>query len=166
MPIKDTIARFKEASERDPILTIRKIVWIVLGGWVLFLGFSFAAIFLTLTIVGIPVAIQLFRFAVFALCPIGYSAVRMRADQGALTKNPLHNWYHPVTIAVNVIWLLLFGWVIVLTMIGTIILQVLSIVGIFSAVNYFKLLLFAIAPVGQEIVKKQPPEPSRTGTTA
>lgn len=50
---------------------IGNLIWIILLGWELFLLHIVAAITLAITIVGIPFAIQHFKFAQLALFPFG-----------------------------------------------------------------------------------------------
>jgi hypothetical protein len=49
--------------EIEPVLTIRRIIWIVLGGWMVAGLFLFAGLVLCLTIVGIPMGLEAFRWS-------------------------------------------------------------------------------------------------------
>lgn len=47
------------------------IIWVLLGGWYIALGHIFAAIILTLTIIGFPFALQHLKLAGIAFAPFG-----------------------------------------------------------------------------------------------
>ena len=47
------------------------IIWVLLGGWYIALGYIFAAIILTLTIIGFPFALQHLKLAGIAFAPFG-----------------------------------------------------------------------------------------------
>ncbi|MCR5309579.1 MAG: YccF domain-containing protein [Bacilli bacterium] len=50
---------------------IANIIWAVFGGFVLALGFLFVGIILCITIIGIPVGKQAFKFAKLSIMPFG-----------------------------------------------------------------------------------------------
>ncbi|WP_405670968.1 YccF domain-containing protein [Streptomyces sp. NBC_01530] len=77
--------------------TILNVIWLVLSGFWLFLGYLAAGVLLCITIIGIPFGIAAFRIGVYALWPFGYTTVERR-DAGA-----------PSCIG-NVLWLVLAGW--------------------------------------------------------
>ena len=62
--------------------TILNIIWLVLCGLWMFLGYVLAGLLLCITIIGIPFGIAAFRIGVYALWPFGYTAVDRR-DAGA-----------------------------------------------------------------------------------
>lgn len=51
--------------EIEPILTIRRIIWIIAGGWIVAGLFLLAALILCLTIIGIPMGLEAFRWALY-----------------------------------------------------------------------------------------------------
>jgi uncharacterized membrane protein YccF (DUF307 family) len=51
------------------------VLWIVLGGWMFFLVFFFVGVAFAITIVGMPMAYEFFKFARFLLLPVGYRAI-------------------------------------------------------------------------------------------
>ncbi|WP_341846191.1 YccF domain-containing protein [Streptomyces caeruleatus] len=77
--------------------TILNVIWLVLSGFWLFLGYMLAGLLLCITIIGIPFGIAAFRIGVYALWPFGYTTVE-RHDAGA-----------PSCVG-NVLWLVLAGW--------------------------------------------------------
>ncbi|WP_255955171.1 YccF domain-containing protein [Streptomyces odontomachi] len=124
--------------------TLLNIIWLILGGLWLFLGYLLAGVLLCVTIIGIPFGVAAFRIARYALWPFGYTTVE-RADAGA-----------PSCVG-NVLWLLLAGWWIALSHIVTGIAQFVTIIGIPLAIANFKLIPVALMPLGREIVRTDQP---------
>lgn len=55
--------------------TIGNILWVLLGGFILAIGWFISGIILCITIIGIPLGIQCFKFAGFAVWPFGREIV-------------------------------------------------------------------------------------------
>ena len=53
---------------RHPIMNV---IWLLLAGWEMFLGYLFAGLFCCITIIGIPAGIQAFKFSILAIAPFG-----------------------------------------------------------------------------------------------
>jgi uncharacterized membrane protein YccF (DUF307 family) len=118
---------------------ILNLIWFVLAGFWLALGYLLAAILCFILIVTIPFGFAALRIAGYALWPFGRSVVR-RADAG-------------VGSAVgNVLWLLLFGWWLALEHLITGIALCITIIGIPLGLANFKLIPISLAPLGREIV--------------
>ena len=54
--------------ERHPIANL---LWIILAGWELAVGYLFASLICCITVVGIPFGLQGFKLMVLAFCPFG-----------------------------------------------------------------------------------------------
>jgi uncharacterized membrane protein YccF (DUF307 family) len=66
---------------------VGQVLWVILAGWWLALGYVVGGIILCLTIIGIPFAIQSFKLAVLSLAPFGRKVVPV--DQvGSATAAP------------------------------------------------------------------------------
>jgi uncharacterized membrane protein YccF (DUF307 family) len=118
---------------------ILNLIWFVLAGFWLALGYLLAAILCFILIVTIPFGFAALRIGGYALWPFGRSVVR-RADAG-------------VGSAVgNVLWLLLFGWWLALEHLITGIALCITIIGIPLGLANFKLIPISLAPLGREIV--------------
>lgn len=143
MAIKDTVERLIVWGNKEPILTIRRVVWIVTSGWWLFLTYCFAAISFALTIIGIPFVPQALKLAFYAFDPTAHEAV----TDPVKSKKPL-------TIAANVVWVIFFGWAIFLGFLFAAIIQALTVVGLPTALTFSKLGMFALWPFGKDIRKK------------
>ncbi|SDO35064.1 YccF domain-containing protein [Actinacidiphila guanduensis] len=124
--------------------TILNLIWLVLCGLWLCLGYLVAGLVLCITIIGIPFGVAAFRIGVYALWPFGYHAVD-RPDAGA------------GSLVGNVLWLLLAGWWLALGHIVTGVLLCLTIIGIPFGIANFKLIPLSLMPLGKEIVPTDEP---------
>ncbi len=61
----------KEANIDFSKHPIMNIIWLILFGWELFLGYICSGIILCITIVGIPFGVQIFKLSILALFPFG-----------------------------------------------------------------------------------------------
>jgi uncharacterized membrane protein YccF (DUF307 family) len=118
---------------------IGNVLWFVLAGLWLAIGYLFAALLMFILIITIPFALQAVKLAVFALWPFGRTVVR-RPDAGA-----------PSLIG-NILWLVLAGWWLALGHLITGILLCLTIIGIPLGLGNFKLIPISLWPFGREIV--------------
>lgn len=115
------------------------ILWLILGGFVIFLEYILSGLAMCLTIVGIPFGLQCFKLAIFSLAPFGAHAVDTHASVGCL----------PVLF--NILWILLGGiWIALSHLILALVFAV-TIIGIPFAVQHVKMAGFAIAPFGKHI---------------
>ena len=119
--------------------TIGNIIWVVFGGFFVFLEYLFGGIILCLTIVGIPFGIQTFKLAQLALWPFGKEIEYMDYAPGCLST------------ILNIIWLLFGGIWIALTHLVFGLLFAITIIGIPFAKQHFKLLSLALAPFGRKV---------------
>src|SRR5260370_18339293 len=76
---------------------VLNIIWLVLSGLWMAIGYAFAALIMFILIVTIPFGIASLRIALFCLWPFGRTIVR-RADHGVGS-----------TIG-NILWFILGGW--------------------------------------------------------
>jgi uncharacterized membrane protein YccF (DUF307 family) len=115
------------------------ILWLILGGFVIFIEYVISGLLMCLTIIGIPFGLQCFKLAIFALAPFGSQAVDTDTSNGCL----------PVLL--NVLWILIGGiWIAVTHLILALIFAI-TIIGIPFAVQHVKMAGFAIAPFGKHI---------------
>ncbi|MFC6067597.1 YccF domain-containing protein [Streptomyces ochraceiscleroticus] len=128
--------------------TILNIIWLVLSGFWLFLGYALAGVIMCILIVTIPWGIASFRIGVYALWPFGYTAAE-RQDAGA------------ASCLGNGIWLLLAGWWLALGHIVTGIALCVTIIGIPFGIANFKLIPVSLLPLGREIVRTDQPFAAR-----
>ncbi|MFF3321277.1 YccF domain-containing protein [Streptomyces sp. NPDC002889] len=124
--------------------TILNVIWLVLSGFWLFLGYLVAGLILCITIIGIPFGLAAFRIGAYALWPFGNTVVDRR-DAGA------------ASLIGNVLWLLLAGWWLALAHIGTGIALCLTIIGIPFGIANFKMIPISLMPLGKDIVPTDRP---------
>jgi uncharacterized membrane protein YccF (DUF307 family) len=124
--------------------TLLNLLWLVLSGLWLALGYFFLGLVLCVLIITIPFGIACFRLAAFVLWPFGRAVVR-KPEAGA-----------PSTIA-NVIWFVLAGLWMAIAHVVTGIVLCLTIIGIPLGLGNFKLAAVALAPLGKEIVPADDP---------
>jgi uncharacterized membrane protein YccF (DUF307 family) len=124
--------------------TLLNLIWLVLAGFWLALGYFLAGIVCCVLIVTIPFGIAAFRIGVFALWPFGKTVVR-KPSAGVMS-----------TIG-NVIWLLVAGlWLAIGHLLSGIALCV-TIIGIPLGLANFKLIPVSLVPLGADIVDADDP---------
>jgi uncharacterized membrane protein YccF (DUF307 family) len=126
------------------VRTLLNLIWLVLAGLWLALGYALAGLLMFLLIITIPFGIAAFRLAAFALWPFGRTLVR-RPGAGA-----------PSAIG-NVLWFILIGIWMAIAHIVTGIALCLTIIGIPLGVADFKMAVVSLAPLGKEIVSTSDP---------
>lgn len=119
--------------------TIGNILWLVLAGFWLALGYAFAGLLLFVTVIGIPFGVQSFKLAGYSLWPFGRVVVQ-DPDASALG------------VIGNVLWFLLAGWWLAIAHVVTGLALMVTIIGIPLGVANFKLALLALVPFGKTLV--------------
>lgn len=118
---------------------VLNVIWLLLSGLWLAIGYAFAALICFILIITIPFGFAALRIAAYALWPFGSTVVK-RADAGVATG------------IANVIWVVLCGWWLALAHLLTGLLLCLTIIGIPLGLANFKLVPVAFLPLGREIV--------------
>jgi uncharacterized membrane protein YccF (DUF307 family) len=116
------------------------VLWLVLAGVWMAIGYAVAGILLCITIIGIPFGVQSFKLAGYALWPFGRALVPSATRHKALS------------VIGNVLWVLLAGWWLALGHLVTGILLCITIIGIPLGVASFKMAGAALVPFGKQIV--------------
>ena len=120
------------------------VLWLVLSGLWLAIGYAVAGLVLCILIITIHFGIAAFRLAAFTLWPFGRAVVR-KPDAGAASA------------VGNVIWFVLAGLWMALAHVFTGILLCVTIIGILLGLGNFKLIPVSIAPLGKDIVSADDP---------
>lgn len=115
------------------------VIWLVLAGFWLWLGYLFAGVLWCITILGIPFGIASFRIGMYALWPFGREVVR-RPDAGAGS-----------TLG-NILWFVFSGIWLAIGHAITGVLLCLTVIGIPLGVANFKMIPISLTPLGREIV--------------
>ena len=115
------------------------IIWFVLAGLWMAIGYAIAALICFILIITIPFGVAALRIGMFALWPFGRAVIR-RADAGAASAIG------------NVIWFVLCGWWLALGHLITGVLLCVTLIGIPLGLASFKLIPVSLLPLGREIV--------------
>lgn len=116
------------------------ILWIVLGGLLIFLEYLVASLILMITIIGIPFGLQTLKLALVALVPFGREIRSTPSDGGCLS------------VLMNVIWILVGGIGICLSHLVLGAVLCITIIGIPFGLQHFKLAQLALVPFGKEVI--------------
>lgn len=130
--------------------TLLNVLWLVLAGLWLALGYVLAAVIMAITIIGIPFAKQALKLAVYALWPFGRTLV------------PTDTRHKGLSVVANVLWFLLVGWWLALEHLIVGIVLCITVIGIPLGIGSFKMAGAALVPFGKEVVElsdlARPPE--------
>jgi uncharacterized membrane protein YccF (DUF307 family) len=118
---------------------LMNILWIVLGGFFVSLGYILGGLLMCITIIGIPFGLQAIRIGIAALTPFGEKVEVKNRGQGGLAG------------IFNIIWLVLFGWEIALAHLFSALLLAITIVGLPLARQHLKLIPIALLPFSYEL---------------
>lgn len=120
--------------------TVGNVLWLLLAGLWLALGYAVAGLLFCITIIGIPFGIQAFKLAAFALWPFGRTVVEDGGRAGVLQ------------VIANLIWLVLVGWELFLVHLVSGALLCITIIGIPFGIQAFKMSVLALWPFGRTVV--------------
>lgn len=114
------------------------LIWFFFGGFIGWLSWSIAGVLWCITIIGIPVGLQCFKFAQLSLWPFGKEIIT--ASSGG-------------TFLLNLIWFFVSGLPLALGHFMSGVLLTMTIIGIPFAKQSFKLASLALMPFGARVVK-------------
>ena len=120
--------------------TLGNLIWLIFGGFLVFLEYMVAGFLLCITIIGIPFGIQAFKLAFLALWPFGKSIGMQSYAPGCLST------------IMNLLWLIIGGIWIALTHFLFGLLLSITIIGFPWGKQHFKLMSLALTPFGRKIV--------------
>ncbi|WP_037586920.1 YccF domain-containing protein [Stenoxybacter acetivorans] len=130
------------------------ILWVVLGGIWMALGWWLAGIVMVITIIGIPWARACFVIGWFVLWPFGQQAVNRRDVTG---KDDIGTG--SLGCLGNVVWFIFAGWWLALAHVVFAIVNAVTIIGIPFAWQHIKFAALSLAPVGKTIINKKTGQP-------
>jgi uncharacterized membrane protein YccF (DUF307 family) len=130
---------FRATRDTSSVRFLLNIIWFVLAGFWIAIGYTLAALICFVLIITIPFGIAALRIARFALWPFGRTMVK-RPDAGAASG------------VGNILWLVLCGWWLALEHLITGIALCITIIGIPLGLANFKLIPVSLLPLGREIV--------------
>ena len=116
------------------------ILWIILGGGLIFLEYLVAGFILCITIVGIPFGIQCMKLSLLALIPFGREVESIERAGGCLP------------LVMNILWRLVGGIWIAVTHLIFALLCAITIIGIPFAKQHLKLASLSFMPCGRRVI--------------
>ena len=119
--------------------TIGNIIWFFLGGLELALLWMIFGLLMCVTVIGLPLGLQCFKFAGLMLWPFGKD-IEFKTTTG--------------NFLLNIIWLVLCGWELAVTAVMFGLLWCITIIGIPFGLQCFKFAKLAFMPFGARVVKK------------
>ena len=119
--------------------TIGNVLWLVLAGFWLAIGYVVAGVVACVLIVTIPFGIASFRLASFVLWPFGRTTT-WRRNAGI--------W----SVLGNVVWIVVLGWELALVHLVAGLLLMVTIIGIPFGIACWKMIPLSLVPLGREIV--------------
>lgn len=132
----------RRARHNGGVRTILNLIWLVLCGFWMAIGYLIAGAVCCLLIITIPFGIASFRMANYALWPFGRSLVPRRdAGLGSFLG--------------NVLWILFAGWWLAIGHLVTGILLCATVIGLPLGVASFKLIPVSLTPLGHQIVPSE-----------
>lgn len=118
------------------------IAWLILGGLITSVLYIISGLVFCVTIIGIPFGVQLMKLGAYAFWPFGKTVELGAGEPGCLS------------LAGNIIWILLGWWEIALTHIFFGLIFCITIVGIPFGMKHFQLAKMSVFPFGQHGVRK------------
>jgi uncharacterized membrane protein YccF (DUF307 family) len=134
-------------TQMSPMSFLLNLLWIVLGGLWMAVGWVVAAVIMAITIIGLPWTRAAFNIAAYTLLPFGQKAVSRAEHTGSSDLGT-----GPLGLLGNIVWLVLAGWWLALGHVVTAVLLAITIVGIPFAWAHLKLAGIALWPIGKMIV--------------
>ena len=114
------------------------LLWIIFGGFFIFLEYIFAGLALCITIIGIPPGLQCFKIGIASLTPFGKTVV------------PLEGTSQGLSMLLNIIWIFTGGLWIGLSHLVLGVIFCLTLIGIPFGLQHFKLMQLGFMPFGKD----------------
>jgi uncharacterized membrane protein YccF (DUF307 family) len=119
------------------------ILWFVLAGFWLALGYVFTGLVLCVFIITIPFGVQAFKLAGFVLWPFGKAIVAGDGADG------------PLRILANLLWLVFGGFGLVVSHLVLGLVLCITIIGIPFGLANFRMAVLALWPFGRRVVSAE-----------
>jgi len=137
------------------------LLWLLLGGWHMFITWMVAGLILCVTCIFIPCGVQCMKISCFLLCPFGKTVVYYGNPNNSNCCSSGCNFI------MNVLWAVTAGWILALQAFLTGVVLCLTIVGIPFGVQSFKLMQVCFCPFGKDFssIEEQQQQLTTTRTT-
>lgn len=113
------------------------VIWLIVAGFWQGLGWTLAGLLWSVTIVGIPIGRQCFKFAALCFCPFGHDVLY---GGGA------------ASFLLNILWLVISGLPLALAFCANGLALCITVIGIPWGLQCFKQAKLALMPFGAEII--------------
>ena len=113
------------------------IIWFIFGGFINALGWFIVGLLWCLTIIGIPVGMQCFKFAKLQLAPFGKEVVTVNDSS--------------FNLLLNILWIIFGGLALAIANVISALFLCITIIGIPFAVQCFKMAGLALCPFGKDV---------------
>lgn len=130
---------------------VLNILWVVLGGFLMALGWWLAGLFMALTIIGLPWARAAFTLGLFTLWPFGREMVDRRFLTG---REDIGTGV--LGMMGNIVWFVVAGAWLAIGHILCAVACAVTIIGLPFAWVHLKLAMASIAPIGKDVVAVSP----------
>ncbi|OBQ51708.1 YccF domain-containing protein [Halodesulfovibrio spirochaetisodalis] len=127
--------------------TIMNILWLVLGGLEMALGWFIAGIIMIISIVGIPWARSCFVIGMFTLWPFGKQVVNREEVTGVPDIGT-----GCLGLFGNIIWFIFGGFWLAIGHLLFALMNFITIIGIPFGFQHLKLAVICLAPVGKSVI--------------
>lgn len=132
--------RTRAGTVEGVLRVILNLIWLILAGVELAVGYVIGGLLMIMTIIGIPFGLQAFKLAGFTLWPFGRAVIPV--ESGAFT------------VVGNLLWLILAGWWLAAAHFLFGVLLFVTIIGIPLGVASFRMASLALWPFGRQIVDR------------
>jgi uncharacterized membrane protein YccF (DUF307 family) len=119
---------------------IGNLLWLILAGFWLAVGYAAAGLLCCLLIITIPFGVQAFKLAAYSFWPFGRVIIEDRRSNEGLS------------LLGNIIWFVVAGWWLAVAHVATGIALCVTIIGIPFGIASFKMALLSLAPFGRRVV--------------
>jgi uncharacterized membrane protein YccF (DUF307 family) len=133
-----------------PVNLFMNILWLVLGGFWMAIGWFFAGLFMFITIIGIPWGRACFTMGALALWPFGKETVNRESVTGREDIGT-----GDLGLVGNIIWFVFAGVWLALGHLFCALANFITIIGIPFGLQHLKLAQLALAPIGKTVVDIQ-----------
>lgn len=132
----------------QPVNFLMNILWLILGGFWMGIGWYLAGILMAITIIGLPWTRACFVIGNLSFWPFGKEVVDRRHVSGEDLGTGL------LGLVGNIIWFVLAGVWLAIGHLLAAVANFITIIGIPFALQHLKLAALALAPIGKTVVDK------------
>jgi uncharacterized membrane protein YccF (DUF307 family) len=130
--------------------TIGNVLWFILGGVIMGLGWWLAGVIMFITVIGIPWGRACFVIGKLAFWPFGRDVVDRRSVTG---RDDVGTGV--LGVIGNVIWFLLAGIWLAIAHVVAAFACFITLIGIPFGIQHLKLAVIALAPIGKSVVDRR-----------